>query len=155
MPIKQITPMQTVRDWLQEQLDIRLKALTNVLSYIGLECVIHARLLPSPPVEMRGNPHTPNYIDDTVNLRGSIGFIILLDGRTIDENFEGKGAEYGKTFARKIANEFPTGVALVVVAGMNYSAFVSKKGYDVLDSAEELATRLIPQRLEKLGFILK
>jgi hypothetical protein len=147
--------MQAVQNYLQEQLDVMLKKLINTMSYVGVECVNHARLLPSPPEEMRKHPHAPNYIDKSGNLRGSIGFVISLDGRITGENFNGKGSRYGKEFARKIINEFPKGVALIVVAGMSYAAFVSAKGYDVLDSAEGLAIRRLPQILKQNGFIVK
>ena len=51
-----------------------------------------------------------------------------------------------------MAREFPNGVVLVVVAGMNYAAHLSDRGYDVLDSAEVLAAKLVPQLLQSLGF---
>ena len=34
---------------------------------------------------------------------------------------------------------------------MRYASFVSAKGYDVLDSAELLAERLVPDMLKRLG----
>ena len=40
--------------------------------------------------------------------------------------------------------------ALVVVAGMNYAAYVEAKGYNVLSSAEHLAERELPRMLDKL-----
>ena len=42
------------------------------------------------------------------------------------------------------------GVALVVVAGMNYAAYVEARGKNVLSSAEHLAERELPRMLEKL-----
>ena len=39
---------------------------------------------------------------------------------------------------------------IVVVAGMNYAAYVEAKGYNVLASAEHLAERELPRMLEKL-----
>jgi hypothetical protein len=152
MPFGQITPMRAVQDYIREQLDRRRDKLIEIASYVGLECVIHARLLPSPPPEMRGMPHQPNYIDDTGNLRGSIGFVITLEGRIIHENFEGAGSRYGKEFARRVAGDFPTGVALIVVAGVTYSAAVSALGYDVLDSSEDIANRRLPELLRQNGF---
>jgi hypothetical protein len=103
MPVNPITPMQAVQDYLQEQLERRLDTMIEIASYVGLECVIHAGSLPSPPPEMRRTPHQPNYIDDSGNLKGSIGFVISLDGRIIHENFEGKGSRYVQEFARKVA----------------------------------------------------
>jgi hypothetical protein len=65
------------------------------------------------------------------------------------------GAKEGEKFARKIIREFPEGIALVEVAGMNYSGYVSAKGYDVLDSAEDEVKRLFLQLLKQHGFIVK
>lgn len=53
----------------------------------------------------------------------------------------------GQTIAEKVGKE-TKGVALVVVAGMNYAAYVEAKGYNVLSSAEHLAERELPRMLE-------
>lgn len=87
------------------------------------------------------------YIDDTGNLRSSTGCILLVDGIIVGESgFEpvkesGKeGAEQGRAYARKIAEElaikYPTHIVLIVVAGKEYAEYVSDTGRDVLDSAE-------------------
>jgi hypothetical protein len=41
---------------------------------------------------------------------------------------------------------------LILVAGKEYAAYVSAR-YDVLDSAELLAEKLLPGILKKLGFL--
>lgn len=63
-----------------------------------------------------------------------------------------EGAKGGKEYAMKLVRDFPKGIVLIVVAGMNYASHVSAKGYDVLDSSELLAEKLVPQMLRKLGF---
>jgi hypothetical protein len=70
-------------------------------------------------------------------------------------NFEqvkqgGKGSADGKAFAAELTGKFPEGICLIIVAGMNYAGYVSAR-YNVLDSAELQAEKLIPQLLEKLG----
>ena len=60
-----------------------------------------------------------------------------------------KGIKAGQSVAENIGKE-TKGVALVVVAGMNYAAYVEAKGYNVLASAEHLAERELPRMLEKL-----
>ena len=60
-----------------------------------------------------------------------------------------KGIKVGQSVAENIGKE-TKGVALVVVAGMNYAAYVEAKGYNVLASAEHLAERELPRMLEKL-----
>lgn len=79
------------------------------------------------------------YMDQTGNLRSSVGYIIYHDGRQLERNFrqvlEGsEGVTEGEKHAtRKVPKR---GFALVVVAGMDYAVAVQAKGYDVLDGAE-------------------
>jgi hypothetical protein len=39
-----------------------------------------------------------------------------------------------------------------MATGMNYSSYVAAKGYNVIDSAEDMAERLVPQLMRELGF---
>lgn len=63
-----------------------------------------------------------------------------------------KGSDTGKQFARSLAAQRTSGISLIVVAGMNYARYVADKGFNVLDSAEILADRLVPGIMEQLGF---
>ena len=87
---------------------------------------------------------TNSYKDQTGNLRSSLGYVVAVDGRV--------GSEKGAAFAKKLVRRFPHGVCLIVVAGMEYAAHVKNKGYDVLDSSELLADRIVPSMLKQLGF---
>lgn len=95
-----------------------------------------------------------SYTDQTGNLRSSIGYIILKDGREIKSDFErqmkvsggrrkrnyGKdGVRVAKELIDQIKSDFPKGYVLIVVAGMNYAAAVESKGYDVITSSSEIA----------------
>jgi len=157
MPIRCLTPMQSIQNYVQKEFEREEMKIIEMLFQVGEECAIHARNLPSPPVTMRGTPHTPNYIDDTGNLRSSIGYVVIKDGVVVKQgNFEQakggeQGASAGETFANSLVSKFPNGICLIVVAGMNYAAYVSAKGYDVLDSSEDLAERLIPSMMKQLG----
>ncbi|MDR0385393.1 MAG: hypothetical protein LBH60_04890 [Prevotellaceae bacterium] len=155
MPIKQITPMQAVHNYLQEQLDRREKVLLDIMFYTGEAGLMVARV-------------NGSYTDRTGNLRSSTGYVVVKDGRVVSisdftqvppkESHPGdkyNGAEEGKKFAQKIISEFPAGIALIEVAGMNYSGCVSAKGFDVLDSAESEVERLFLQLLKQNGFIVK
>ena len=118
----------------------------NRLMQIGEECVNVARNLPSPdesfmtklvpgkkkPQIKKYNPHQPHYIDHTGNLRHSIGYLVAVDGKIIKADFE--NTEGSKTATDALAN-YNQGIVLIMVAGMKYAYYVSKKGYDVLDSA--------------------
>lgn len=100
---------------------------------------------------------TNSYKDQTGNLRSSIGYVIVKDGRIVQSSDfavvkDGdKGNKEGKAFARELAREYDKGIVLIVVAGMNYAYYVKKRGYDVIDSAELLADNLVPKILHQLG----
>ena len=145
MGAKQITPMSEVEAYLDEQIERIEQLIIYNLSYVGEQCLTEAR-------------NTNSYKDQTGNLRSSIGYTIVKDGRVIRQSdfaVVRKGSEgksEGEQFARSLASKFPKGIALIVVAGMNYASYVSAKGYNVLDSAELLADRLVPSILKQLGF---
>lgn len=79
------------------------------------------------------------YMDQTGNLRSSVGYAIYHDGRLIERNFKQTlGGSQGVTEGEKhAASKVPSkGFALIVVAGMDYALAVQTRGYDVLDGAE-------------------
>ena len=92
-------------------------------------------------------------------LLSSTGYEVFVDGVAIHSQFDAasgaeseaaaKGIKSGQTIAEKVGKE-TKGVALVVVAGMNYAAYVEARGKNVLSSAEHLAERELPRMLEKL-----
>lgn len=148
MPIKQITPAQAIESYLNKEIAKKEKAILYKLSYVGEACVNEART-------------SGQYIDQTGNLRSSIGYIITKDGTIVQQSgFQqvkdgAAGTKDGEAFARQLASKFPTGICLIVVAGMNYAGYVSAKGYNVMDSSEDLAEKLVPQVMKQLGFIVK
>ena len=159
MPITQTTPMSEIAASLRKGVEDVIRAVAYRLSAIGEEVVNHARSLPSPPKEMKGKPHKPNYIDWSSNLRSSIGYVISVNGRIYGQGgFEpekggDKGAKQGAAFAKRLVSQYPKGICLIVVAGMRYATYVSAKGYDVLDSSELLADQLVPRMLRRLVLI--
>ena len=46
----------------------------------------------------------------------------------------------------------PAGIVLIVVAGMDYAAYVEAKGLNVLDTSEIMAKKLVRRTLKRLGF---
>lgn len=147
MPIKRLTPNSAIAAHLEAQIKRREDAIIYNLSYVGEQCVAEARTAGS-------------YTDRTGNLRGSTGYVIIKDGQILRSGgFEpvngtengSRGIKDGPTFARSLATEYPHGIVLIVVAGMKYAAYVSAKGYNVLDSAELLAQKIVPQMLAQLG----
>ena len=107
-------------------------------------------------VEARTNK---GYMMQTGALLSSTGYEVFVDGVAIHSQFdaasgaESNASETGIKSGQSIAESIgkgTKGIALVVVAGMNYAAYVEAKGYNVLSSAEHLAERELPRMLEKL-----
>lgn len=116
------------------------------LQRLGEMCLIEAR-------------NNKGYMMQTGALLSSTGYQVFVDGVAIHSQFDAasgaeseaaaKGIKTGQGIAEQIGKE-TKGIALVVVAGMNYAAYVEARGYNVLTSAEHLAERELPKMLEKL-----
>lgn len=121
------------------------QAVIRTLTYCGELCLNVAR-------------STNSYKDQTGNLRSSIGYVVAVDGRIVNQSdFEtvkkgGDGSKQGAAFAKQLVRRFPKGICLIVVAGMDYAVHVKNRGYDVLDSSELTADRIVPYMLKQLGF---
>lgn len=143
MSITRLTPENVFRDFVNTQVDRFQQALVYNLCYVGEQVLNEAR-------------STKSYKDQTGNLRSSLGYVVAIDGQIVQiSNFEvvkdgEAGATEGKAYAEQLLQQFPEGIVLLVVAGRNYASYVSAKGYDVLDSAELLAEKLVPEMLENL-----
>lgn len=116
------------------------------LQRLGEMCLVEART-------------SKGYMMQTGALLSSTGYEVFVDGVAIHSQFdaasgaESNAAEMGIKSGQSIAETIgkgTNGIALVVVAGMNYAAYVEAKGYNVLSSAEHLAERELPRMLEKL-----
>lgn len=145
MPIRQITPMSEIDRYTEQKLKGLEQAVIRTLTYCGELCLNVAR-------------STNSYKDQTGNLRSSIGYVVTVDGRIVNQSdFEtvkkgGDGSKQGAAFAKQLVRRFPKGVCLIVVAGMDYAVHVKNRGYDVLDSSELTADRIVPYMLKQLGF---
>ena len=145
MPIRQITPMSEIDRYTEQKLKGLEQAVIRTLTYCGELCLNVAR-------------STNSYKDQTGNLRSSIGYVVTVDGRIVNQSdFEtikkgGDGSKQGAAFAKQLVRRFPKGICLIVVAGMEYAVHVKNRGYDVLDSSELTADRIVPSMLKQLGF---
>ena len=144
MPIRQITPMSEIDRYTEQKLKGLEQAVIRTLAYCGELCLNVAR-------------STNSYKDQTGNLRSSIGYVVTVDGRIVNQSdFETvkkgwDGSKQGAAFAKQLVRRFPKGICLIVVAGMEYAAHVKNRGYDVLDSSELTADRIVPYMLKQLG----
>lgn len=117
----------------------------EALQVVGIQAVNYAR-------NSSGFTYR-EYQDQSGNLRSSVGFIILKDGKVIDENFEsaphgdenGTGVATGKSHAQTVGANYPNGYVLIIVAGMDYAAAVESKGYDVITGASLFAEEELPK----------
>ena len=145
MPIKRKTSDSEIGRMVEQKMQRIIDAAIYNLSYVGERVLNEAR-------------SSGSYKDQTGNLRSSVGYVLVVDGKVVkSSSFEtvkggGQGSSEGKAYVQTLVSKFPQGIALIVVAGMNYASYVSAKGYNVLDTAEVLAQRLVPQMLQQLGF---
>lgn len=154
MPIRPVQTGAAIQQAVDRRLNALYNALTNVLIYAGEEVVKYAR-----------DPNRKRYKDRTGNLTSSIGYVVLRDGKVMQESdftpvrgdASAKGAKLsgsksGREFLKKLIAENNEGLVLIVVAGMPYAAYVEAMGLDVLDSAEIKAGEIVKRMLNKLRF---
>jgi len=142
------TPMSSVIQATREMIEESMDDIIYKLAQAGEECVNEAR-------------NAGSYSDQTGNLRSSVGYAIFVDGQPYQighfdqvqgpKGNNGEGVQSGQEFALSLADEFPSGIVLVVVAGMKYASYVADKGKDVIQSAETFAEHRVPELLAQLG----
>lgn len=159
------TDYRKLRAGLDKNVKNAHKVIINALAYIGETAVKTAR-------------ENGRYNDITGNLRSSIGYVVLSDGKpVVGGNFDAvpvaagkrtvkrpdgsvqtikvggdgsEGQKQGKELLKKLQSKYPWGIVLIVVAGMNYAAYVEfNKDKDVLHSAEQVADALLLKLLGK------
>jgi len=78
------------------------------------------------------------YQDETGNLRSSIGYSIVKNGKAVSLKIQGtsEGKNEATDFVnRKISELEQKGIYLIVFAGMEYALYVEAKGYDVISGS--------------------
>lgn len=157
MGIRATFNMGDVASRLRGCVDVVTNEQVRMLQQLGEKCVEHMR-----------NEHPNDWQDRTGNLRSSVGYMVFVDGVAVhsssfgqvpahepETGLEMNGGAIGQDLCRTIGEEHPTGMCLVVVAGMNYAAYVEAKGRDVIAGAEQLAERELPRMIEELEEDLK
>lgn len=94
-----------------------------------------------------------NYTDRTGNLTNSIGYVVVHDKKVISFgglNHSGEGSDSGMKVAMKMAEKTLSSFSLIIVAGMNYAAYVEAKGYNVILPAELKAKNDFPATMKRL-----
>lgn len=139
--IEMVTPMDQIDRMIEEEIRKSEKDIIKKLSYIGESVIKEAR--------MNGD-----YIDQTGNLRSSIGYVLLNNGKTVLENIQksnrgtdkSTGVQVAKNFIQEISEKYKNDFVLIVVAGMDYAVYVEAMGLNVLSSSKLLA-ELMTKRL--------
>ena len=98
------------------------------------------------------------YQDQTGNLTSSVGYVIVVNGEVVQESaFEAilptakEGSEAGRSFAHSLATQYPQGITLIVVAGMNYAVYVEAKNLGGMTAGEINAKDLVQSFLQRLN----
>lgn len=109
-----------------------------LLKYLGEELVKYAK-------------EKHNYTDRTGNLTNSIGYAVVRNKEiVIGPDNSDTGQEAALQAALKMIAKLPDCIALVIVAGMTYAAYVEAKGYNVILPAELKAQTDFPREMKKL-----
>jgi len=146
MGIEMSTPMSQIEAVLLQSLQILRAEIVRALSYLGEQCVI----------KVRDRSATDSWIDQTGNLRSSIGYAIYENGRKeIESAFKvvkngAEGANEGRKMIDELASLYSNTYALVVIAAMSYAEYVeAKDNKDVLASTELFARNEVGKYLKK------
>jgi hypothetical protein len=97
-----------------------------------------------------------SYTDRTGNLRSSIGYVVLRNGQQYSASGftqvkQGStGIQTAMSLLEEAKQRFPTGLVLIVVAGMHYAAAVESKGYDVLTGSSQTAVSSLKEAIETI-----
>lgn len=116
------------------------KAMLFLLKSLGEDLVAYAK-------------ENRTYTDQTGNLTNSIGFAIVRGSKIVDyggNNQPGDGADQALVMAMKMAANCAGAFSLIIVAGMNYAAYVEAKGYNVILPAELKCQHDFPAAMQKL-----
>lgn len=141
------------------------QAILNALIRVGEQFVNDARSVDT-------------YKDQTGNLRSSIGYVVLKNGRQIEGNFQtsrrntrgnivtGKSKRYGgqkgdegtsaaRSYISEVAARFNSGYVIIVVAGMSYAAAVEARGFDVLTNSSGPAVTRLKTLISEIALKIK
>lgn len=140
------TPISEIKAILIKSQEILREEIIRALAYLGEQCVI----------KVRDRSAEESWIDQTGNLRSSIGYAIYEEGRKeIQSAFKivkngREGSDEGKKMIDELAGVYANTYALVVIAAMNYAEYVeAKDNKDVLASTELFARKEVGKYLTK------
>lgn len=92
------------------------------------------------------------YLDDTANLRNSIGYYVLRNGEIVRGRVEGPGEAVSA--AQGVLQQVPkvtVGYQLIGVAGMDYASYLESKGFNVITSQAMVALTNVEERMKRFA----
>lgn len=97
------------------------------------------------------------YQDQSTNLTSSVGCAVVVDGAIVSvSDFEPvkpsgeEGSRMGRSYIESLAPQFPEGITLIMVAGMNYAAYVERRGIGGMTGGEIFVRQAVQDLLEDL-----
>lgn len=130
-----MTPQEYVNVAMEMAAKIITEEILQSLTRLGEECL----------TRIRTRSKSESWIDQTGNLRSSIGYAVFSYGKkVIGSTFESvpgpngdgtQGSANGREYVNSLAEKFAETYALVVVAGMDYAEYV-----EAIDSKDVLAS---------------
>lgn len=145
MGIRMTTSTKELEEFLNNAAKKLQNNVTLALSKLGDESV----------ARIRNRSAEKSWIDQTGNLRSSIGFAVYEQGvKFMESAFSpvlsgSEGSVKGKKMVNDLAKEYSKVYALVVVAGMEYAGEVEAlKSKDVLASTKIWAISVVEQRIK-------
>lgn len=147
--LKPTFTLQDVEGFFNESFRRTNEALLQTFQFAGESFVREARLKTA---------NEGGFNDITGNLRSSIGYILLNNGKQVMSNFaeanigtdRATGVSQGELVADEYGSNYPKGLILICVAGMDYAAAVEAKGKDVISGTSVDTIKLLKQLLSAL-----
>ena len=137
------------------------KQMSKFVEAVADETIEAMKICGETAVSYARNDHKGNWHDVTGNLRSSVGYGIYEDGKKLMESDFKQispkvetdvpldGGSKGRELNESIGNR-TKGLALVVVAGMNYAHDVESRGNDVITGAEVVAKQELTKQITQL-----
>lgn len=132
---------KNIEETLRKKLADELNAIVYRLYEIGLSAVNTIR-------------QNHAYLDQTGNLTSSVGCAVVVEGEIMQmSGFEAikptgeKGSQEGRSYVQSLASQFPQDITLIVVAGMNYAAYVERRGIGGMTGGELFAKQAVEDLL--------
>ena len=143
--MKLATPQSAINQYISKALEIVKTEIITAFAKLGEEAI----------VRIRDRSADKSWIDQTGNLRSSIGYAVYDHAsKMVESTFAtvvsgAEGSSEGKKMVQDLTKEYSKVFALVVVAAMNYADFVeAKKNKDVLASTELWARSVADGKLK-------